>query len=580
MVPENQNSELTKSVRRREGGLVAVIIGIDGYDGGMHLNCATNDAVSISETLRKVWSGNRLWLETLVWPHFPEGREGDRGGRGELWGIELPSDASGVTRDKIIATIREAAREAGPRDTFLIFFAGHGVLSDGEPCLVAIRDGETARGVEFLRISEIQEAAECESEKRIMILDCCQETEEDATRFIDYLKRLPANWSVLIGSSPGEESFEDYITEDGRGDYLDQGLFTAKLVEGLRGEAKVSELKPLSLMELATYVCNRVQLESEVRITEALARGRAPSRWGGKPPEHQHPILLTKAAALGGPYEIIVAPVAAPMSQKRRRARPSGGFVRLWLKYLTGEWPVPVPLRHMLQEGGACWYGFAMFMIFANVFASQGDATFELPLIMGLISALVWWLMIPFAVAANEDYWHPGGYVTATTFAVWHLAAFLIYLFLTSGAGPYVMMGSASLNVGVQLFFLMVIVIVCGCNAGQAIISLAETVRKDERREIRQAVQVFRQFLRRVWHADFHNYIAMVSARPVVYHIFLGFVLLMALGSSIYIYFNQAGMLNPGITLLRNAVILVFTAWLVFWYEASYRFIQKEVYKL
>ena len=234
-------------------------------------------------------------------------------------------------------------------------------------------------------------------------------------------------------------------------------------------------------------------------------------------------------------------------------------------------------MRHMLHEGGALWYGFVMFLVFMNAFGSEGPVIFEMPFIIGLLSALLWWLMIPFAVASNEDFWHSGGYVTASAVALWHIVVFSVYFVLTAS---YPTVDTAQFNLGIQLFFLMVVVIVCGCNASQAIISLAETIRTDDRREIRQAVQVFRQFLKRIWHADFYNYVAMVSARPIAYHIFLGFVFLMVLGSSVYIYVNHTKMLNPGITLLRNVSILIFTAWLVFWYEAAYRFIQKEVNKL
>ena len=42
-----------------EGGLSAVIVGIDGYKEMRPLDCAVNDAVYLSGTLKKVWGRKR-----------------------------------------------------------------------------------------------------------------------------------------------------------------------------------------------------------------------------------------------------------------------------------------------------------------------------------------------------------------------------------------------------------------------------------------------------------------------------------------------------------------------------------------
>jgi hypothetical protein len=199
----------------------------------------------------------------------------------------------------------------------------------------------------------------------------------------------------------------------------------------------------------------------------------------------------------------------------------------------------------------------------------------------GLISALLWWIMIPFSVAANEDGWLEGGYVTAIGVFLWHVLVF----FLTSGQ-MRIKFHESLYDVsriltflGLDLFLIMMAVIIFGCNAVQAIIALAETVRKDERREIREAVEAFRQFRTRLWHVDLNNLVAMVSARPVAYFCIMGMGMIL-LGLSIaHTLISHAA--NPllGIILFRDAFFLVFLAWQAFWYAAAFQFIQREVYK-
>ena len=51
-----------------EEGIIAVIVGIDGYNDLPALHCAVNDAVYLKETLRKVWKDRRVIIKTLIWP--------------------------------------------------------------------------------------------------------------------------------------------------------------------------------------------------------------------------------------------------------------------------------------------------------------------------------------------------------------------------------------------------------------------------------------------------------------------------------------------------------------------------------
>ncbi len=580
-IPVDGPVNLQPDADYRGEGLVAVIVGIDGYTDMASLRCATNDAVSLSETLKKVWRGRYLRLYTLVWPHFPPGSNEKRRKHEGTWGIELPPDARGVTREGILSAIRRAARHARQSDTLLFFFAGHGSLTDGEPSLVTIRDGETGQGIEYLGIKEIQAAGEtCASRKRVMILDCCQTTNAASLDFVGCLRGLTEGWSILASCSPGESSLEDY--DDGRDQYLDQGVFTASLVEGLRGGATVQGNASVTLFELAHFVCKRVQAESEERISDARMSGAAGERSASHTTmDAQHPVLLSQVAALGGPLRVVMAPAHAPSKQDLRRSRPSRSFLAYWRRYLFGRWPVEVTRKHMLREGGAFLYGGTMlFTLLWFCPAGLGLTRLGLSAAVGLGSALLWWLMIPFAVAANEDGWLAGGYVTGASCVLWHAMVLLSFSIVPSAnTGYFLRAPNVVIFLGVDLFLIMATVIICGCNASQAIIALAETIRKDERREIREAISAFRQFRKRFWDVDLFNLVAMVSARPSLYHVVLGLAAALLAVSSIHAsaVFSQTPRLS--IILLRNAFALVLVAWQVFWYQAAFKFIQKEVYK-
>lgn len=557
-------------------GLVAVVVGIDGYREIPALRCATNDSVALSEALKKAWRNRRLSVDTLVWPEIPPGKDSQREIVADTWGVELPENATGVTRESILAKVRAASEKARPGDTFIFYFAGHGAIVDNEPCLVTIKDGVSGKGIEYVPVREVQDAVGENIRKRVMILDCCQTVSSKTGDFYKYLQNLSRDWSILTSCSPGEQSFEDRGGEKGEGDYLDQGLFTASLVEGISSRALAGHGGSITLLDLAGHVCKRVQVESEERILdEIMSRGDLP---GGvlKP---QHPVLMTCACAMGGPMQIIVAPEPAGSAQELRRSKPSKDFLTYWMKFTFGKWPIEIHHQFMVREGTMIIYGALMFYtILLN--SSLGTAFTTFAIVVGFLSVFLWFVMLPFAVAANEDRWVEGGYVTAITFFVWHVVVFVAYLLMSNLPPPHTIPDPAGLNtvnLAIELFLILAVIVVCGCNATQAIISLAETVRKDERREIRQAIQIFRQFRKRVWNVDLYNYVAMVSARPVLYYVVLAIAVVLIIWNTLQSMESTNGL--DGILLMRNAFALLLVAWLVFWYESAFKYIQKEVYK-
>jgi hypothetical protein len=554
-------------------GIVAVVVGIDGYKK-TPLRCAVNDAVSLSEVLKKVWAGRHFYLQNLVWAHFGDGVQGMTERYKETWGVDLPKDARGVTRDGILLAVKEAVGKVLPTDTFLFYFAGHGRLIEGKPCLVTICDAETAEGIDFLDVKEIQDAAnDCPSRKRVMILDCCQTSGEASVAFFDCLRGLTGDWSIFVSCSPGERSLEDVVSNGPEGDYLEQGLFTASVVRGLRGEAALSRDASLTLMELALFVCNRVQVESEERVAEALCtRGKQQLDSGQNISIFQHPVLLSQAAAIGGPLQMVVAPTRVPSKQDLRRSWPSHKFLEYWRRFMLGNWPIEFSRKHMVREGGALLYAGTMLLTFLWFCRLPFDLeSFILTVGVGLGSALLWWAMIPFAVAANEDGWHAGGYVTGISYFLWHCLICILSYFSNRPANI--------IPLGANFFLILLVVIICGCNASQAIIALAEPLRKDQRREIREAITAFRQFRTHIGHIDLFNLVAMVSARPSVYYFVLGLTVLVLAAHTIYVATRFSETPELWIILLRNVFALAITAWQVFWYTAAFQFIRREVYK-
>ncbi len=586
----NQIEQKTvESVEKGEGGIVAVIVGIDGYNDkkAKPLQCAVNDAVSLMETLQKVWQNKKVKIKTLIWPSLKEEKKNTPR---KTWGIELPPDAGGVTPERILAEVREYADRAEELDTFLFYFSGHGVLIGEEPALVAVADGKAARGIEYLKIEDIQQVtAGCKSHKKVMILDCCQSAAGKNQTNAGYknLENLTRDWSILISSSPGEVSLEDHYSGKTTDDYLQQGIFTASLVEGLHGGASGGS-SSVSLADLAYFVGKRVPIEYEVRWKLYQDRFMAslkgeedqnPTDTRGEGLNSQNPVLLSHAVAMDGPYQVLIAPETISNAQDLRRKIPSRQFLKYWFKFLMKPWPIVFPFRWAFYLAGLFYAGAVMFTVLWN---SQ-DAIQTTPVqvfswIVGIGSVFLWWLTIPFAVASNEDYWHIGGYFTVLFYFIWH-GIVVIGFFWIYRSSPLAIQDSMLLGSLIfEMFFLFVGVLVFGCNASQTIVALAEPLRSDYRREIRQAIRVFQQFKYTLIGVDLFNYVALISLRPDAY--FYGWIVsIVFVGGSLMQRLALGVEKYQQIIIVREILIMALVTVLVFWYYSAYKHFQHEVYK-
>jgi hypothetical protein len=194
---------------------------------------------------------------------------------------------------------------------------------------------------------------------------------------------------------------------------------------------------------------------------------------------------------------------------------------------------------------------------------------------VSLGSAFLWWITLPFAVAVNEDRWHPGGYLIFIFYLLWHCIITIGFAWLWKKAGQDIIF-----SLVLDLFFILVIVAINGCNASQSIIALAETIRPDERREIRQTIRAFQEFKYKILGVGLYNYVPMVAARPALYYFIMGIsFLVVGLNTYIVIVSGTTVMSNWMVFLKCNITILVFITWLVLWYASAFYLIQKEVYK-
>lgn len=562
----------------KQEGLIAVIVGIDGYKD-VPLQCAVNDAVYLTETLSKVWQHRTITIKTLIWPSIKETRAKQQQ---KTWGIDLPEDAHEVTRENILSEVRKCASMARESDTFIFYFSGHGELTDEEPVLLTVSDAKTAKGIEKIKIRELQEAAaNCASRKKVMILDCCQSSTSKGKPAEEYkdLEELTREWSILLSSSPGEVSLEDQYFGNSRDDYLQQGIFTASLVEGLRGEA-AGESGSVSLAELVYFVSKRVPVEYQERLDIILENMTKPIKTRGLDSFSQNPVLLTEAVALDGPYQVIMAPQFVPTSHSARRRLPGKHFIKSWFKFLWGRWPVMFTYRPGFVLASLLYAATMTLTVILHC-----TKTIDQPKVLffcgvGMGSVFIWWVTLSFAIAANEDRWHLGGYLTGIFYMLWHFFVVLWFAWTCGIESGLNQEPSHFVYVITDLFFILLAVVVYNCNTSQTIIALAETLREDERREIRQAIRAFQQFKYKMIGVDLYNFVPMVPVRPEVYF-FLWGISMAVIVFNIYQVMIAAELETVRMLILitRNIFAAMMLSWLIFWYDAAFKFLKKEVYK-
>jgi WD40 repeat protein len=220
--------------------LVLLLVAVTRYrDGALRLMYPVDDARAFKEVILK--SASALYQDVSV--------------------IELFDND--VTRPGLDQAFDKAGGIAGSQDTFILYFAGHGIADDqdGEYYFLPVdfryndRSSILEQGISKKEI--LDNLLKVKAEKSILFFDTCNSgsvlstpasrglTEKTA---VDRLKRAIGR-AMIVASSDTQVALEGY---------KGHGVFTYALVDGISGKADGDRNGYVSVKELSAYVENAV----------------------------------------------------------------------------------------------------------------------------------------------------------------------------------------------------------------------------------------------------------------------------------------------------------------------------------
>jgi len=547
-----------RSLRHRPR-LLAVIIGIDAYDHAdvQNLHGAARDACLVHDALNRTHATRTDVTSRLL----------------------VSGGEAAPTRQGLGDALRDVAADAGPADTVLIHFSGHGVLTGGRVALVP-NDGHPDRLESLLAVQDIQDlfkGSRCP--RRALFLDACQEAVAGdvsavpdavegpvmATRgaggyrargrassaFVQALDPNRRGWIVLTSCGPGELSLES--------DELDgHGIFSYYLALGLRGEADLDRDGTVGLGELAQYIANQVPREARLasggflsQTPELLCRGQITP-------------FTDQGAAQGD---------AAPAY--RRSLRLPRGFARDWWQAMRGHWPFePVTAWRWLVRGGALLYALAMGLSVLSFLGTDTVAGWASAAAVAALCLVLWPALVAFAQASTVGRFHHGGYVDGAIMLLWHGLVFAGVGLLGSVWGVGEAEGPRPLILfGVSLFIQIVVMVVFGFNVLHMLLAILDLERRREEGALRD---FFRQFDRQLFRAEFPCTIACETIHPRIYAVLWVILTLGLVGHATYLLVATDVAASEGLALLWDAVLWVLLAWQVSGISAIYMQLRRK----
>ena len=205
------------------------------------------------------------------------------------------------TRLNILARLRAWAELAGPKDTFLFFFSGHGIAEKGKGYLLPVdaRVGilsDSALATE--RVDEI--LADSQAKATVMILDSCHSAagKDLAVMSTDFSEQLFSDSDGRVTMASCKESQQSFEWRE-----KGQSVYTYYLVDGLGGPADANRDGAVSVTELSSYVHERV------------------ARWAAENSRQQEPrarmnisgdVVLARAAGSGAAPAPAATPILLP----------------------------------------------------------------------------------------------------------------------------------------------------------------------------------------------------------------------------------------------------------------------------
>ena len=214
------------------GRLVVLAIGVNEYaNRDLNLRYAEPDARSVGDALRT--AGNGLFRDVDL--RF------------------LPS--SRATRRGVLDALAAVARDTGPADTFILYLAGHGIVSQpGNHFLFLPSDVRDVSGFDVLRQQTLDDTTLVAALSRIrardafIMIDTCYAGQVD----IDQLAAIGNDTGrfLLAASSSVQEALDSYDDRN--------GVFAYALMEGLRGRAAADAEGRVTALALGEWVMRRV----------------------------------------------------------------------------------------------------------------------------------------------------------------------------------------------------------------------------------------------------------------------------------------------------------------------------------
>lgn len=262
-MPEAVTAAIREEVRREAGfdpaASTGLFVGVSvfEYSASWSLQFPVDDAIDLAHLFSvelELLHPSRVVLALAGEPRKTESRER----LSRL--LELGATRAGARRSELRVLLARQAKASGEKGLLLVFAATHGFLDQGRHFLAAsdslpqdIPDTGLAVG------KLLEEASRAPAPRRVLLLDTCREPLFKRTRSVAD-RPLVESLHEAIGSSSGllvlhGAPFGGVAAEDPeRGN----GVFTAALLEGLRGAAPADPRGFITAGSLADFVQRRV----------------------------------------------------------------------------------------------------------------------------------------------------------------------------------------------------------------------------------------------------------------------------------------------------------------------------------
>lgn len=260
--------KVTYSGATAESRLFVLAIGIDKYKNpAYNLNYAVADASAITDRINQ--SGNGIFKSIFIYSYMNEK----------------------ARRDSILNGFARIAAGAEPQDAFILFYAGHGVMSEGtaevpKDFFLALNDVTQLYGRDDLLQSKGISAAELRdlskkisAQKQVFFLDACQSgaavetfAMRGAAEEKAILQLARSTGSYMIASTGSDQ----YATEFKE---LGHGVFTYAILQGMNCNADGSEKdSKVTIKELEAYLNDQIPSLTEkyhgsVQYPKAWSKG-------------------------------------------------------------------------------------------------------------------------------------------------------------------------------------------------------------------------------------------------------------------------------------------------------------------